>query len=161
MIMRTNYFGATETAMFALEALRKSQGHIVVTSSVVSRLVNTGCSAYCASKAALNAFFDCLRIEEFKSGIKVTIICPGFVPTNIVENSLTGTGEKSGKKKSLPFRMELIPAVQKAVDTVASDKLEVWYTFSGTLAMMLRGVAPNFTDRLFFGVTNRYKVKKT
>lgn len=111
-----------------------------------------GTSAYCASKAAVSAFFDCLRIEECRAGVKVTVLCPGFVPTGVVENSLTGTGEKFGKTKSLPFRMELGPAVQLAIDAVASNKLEVWYTLPATIIMMLRGFAPNLCDRLMYKV---------
>jgi len=150
-IMKTNYNGAVDTAVFALNAIRESKGHIVVTSSVVQRLCMTGTSAYCASKAAVSAFFDCLRLEECKAGVRVTVLCPGFVPTNVVENSLTGKGERFGKKKSLPFRMELGPAVQLAIDAVASNKMEVWYTMSATLAMMFRSVAPNFFDRMVNG----------
>jgi hypothetical protein len=44
--------------------------------------------------------------------------------------------------------MELIPAVRLAIDSVASDKMEVWYTPLATVLMMFRGVAPNFFDRL-------------
>jgi len=103
-IIRTNYFGATDIACYALESLRKNQGHIVVTSSVVSRLCNPGTAAYCASKAAVTAFFDCLRLEEYSNGIKVTTLCPGFVPTNVVTNSLTGKGEKFGQQKVYPSK---------------------------------------------------------
>lgn len=74
------------------------------------------------------------------------------MPTSVVENSLTGKGEKFGKTKSLPFRMELEPAVQLAIDAVASNKLEVWYTLPATLMMMIRGFAPNLTDRLLYRV---------
>jgi len=151
-VMQTNYNGVTDIAFFALDAIRTAKGHIVVTSSVVQRLCMPGAAAYCASKAAVSAFFDCLRTEESKAGVKVTVLCPGFVPTSVVANSLTGSGEKFGKTKSLPFRMELAPAVQLAIDAVASDKMEVWYTMGATLTMMLRGVAPNLTDRLLYKV---------
>lgn len=56
--------GAVRTAFYCLPALRKSHGHIVVTSSVYSRLVSKGTHVYAASKAALNSFFDSVRLEE-------------------------------------------------------------------------------------------------
>jgi len=145
-IMRTNYFGATETAYYALPYLRTSRGHIVVTSSVVSKLVLYGTSAYCASKAAVNSFFDCLRKEE--KDIKVTIVCPGYVPTEVVSNSLTGDGSKSGRNHKLHFPMALKPAVQLMISSVASNKMEVWYTIPATILMSLRGAFPNAMDRL-------------
>jgi len=145
-IMKTNYFGATETAFYALPHLRDSGGHIVVTSSVVSKLVLRGASAYCASKAAVNSFFDCLRKEE--RNINITIVCPGYVPTEVVANSLTGDGSKSGRSHKLHFPMQLKPAVQLMISSVASNKMEVWYTLPATILMSLRGGFPNAIDRL-------------
>jgi len=146
-IMRTNYFGSVYPAYYALPHLRTSKGHIVVTSSVVSKLIVFGASSYCASKAALNAFFDTLRKEEGKL-IKVTVLCPGFVPTDVVKNSLTGDGSASGKSNKLAFAMGLKPAVQLMISSVASNKMEVWYTLGGTVLMTLRGAFPNAIDRL-------------
>jgi len=146
--MDTNYFGSTEVAYFALDHLRQSKGHIVVTSSVVSKLIIPGGSAYCASKAAVNSFFDALRIEECRNGIKVTTICPGYVPTDIVANSLKGDGSRHGTNEALHFAMSLDGAVKKMIHATVSNKMEVWYTLPGTIAMTLRGAFPNLVDRL-------------
>lgn len=40
-----------------------------------------GESAYCASKAAVNAYLDGLRIHLRGTGVRVTTVCPGFVKT--------------------------------------------------------------------------------
>jgi len=154
-IMDTNYFGSTNVAFYALPAIRKTKGHIVVTSSVVSKLIMVGGAAYCASKAAVNSFFDCLRIEEFKNGVKVTIVCPGYVPTDILKNSLNGEGQPQKETgKALKFAMGLKPAVQKMIHSCVSNKLEVWYTLQGTLAMGFRGAFPNLFDRIVYRVAN-------
>jgi len=145
-IMRTNYFGAVNTAFYALPYLRESKGHIAVTSSVVSKLIVFGASSYCASKAALNSFFDTLRKEE--RNVRITILCPGFVDTDVVKNSLTGDGSASGKSNKLSFAMELKPAVRLMISSVASNRWEVWYTFGATVLMTLRGAFPNSIDRL-------------
>ena len=54
-------------------------------------------SSYSASKHALHGFFDALRAEHFDDNIKVTLICPGFVATEISKNALTGDGSKQNK----------------------------------------------------------------
>jgi len=146
-IMNTNFFGSIDTAYYALPYLKESKGHIAVTSSVVSKLSLRGASVYCASKAALNSFFDTLRKEE--RDIKITILCPGFVPTSVIKNAVNGEGKATNKQGGkLPFAMELKPAVRLMIDSVASNKMEVWYTFGATVLMTLRGAFPNAVDRL-------------
>ena len=51
-------------------------------------------SAYAASKHALHGFFDSLRLEHAKDHVNVTMICPGFVRTDISLNALAGSGVK-------------------------------------------------------------------
>jgi short-subunit dehydrogenase len=54
-------------------------------------------SAYAASKHALHGFFDSLKAEVWGDGIRVTMICPGFVHTQVSINALTGDGSPQGK----------------------------------------------------------------
>lgn len=54
-------------------------------------------SAYAASKHALHGFFDSLRLEHAKDHVDVTIVCPGFVRTDISINALAGSGVKHGQ----------------------------------------------------------------
>lgn len=51
-------------------------------------------SSYAASKHALHAFFDALRLEHKKDQIDVTVACPGFVKTNISINAFEGSGQQ-------------------------------------------------------------------
>ena len=45
---------------------------------------------------ALHGFFDALRAELRLTGIKVTMICPGYIKTDISLNALTGSGAAQG-----------------------------------------------------------------
>ena len=49
-------------------------------------------SSYAASKHALHGFFDSLRSEVYDDNIAVTLICPGYVNTNVSINALTADG---------------------------------------------------------------------
>ena len=53
--------------------------------------------SYAASKHALHGFFDSFRAENHKNNISVTLVCPGFVKTNISINALTGDGTAQNK----------------------------------------------------------------
>jgi short-subunit dehydrogenase len=54
-------------------------------------------SGYSASKHSLHGFFDALRAEVARQGIQVTLVCPGFIQTNVSLNALKGDGTRHGK----------------------------------------------------------------
>ena len=92
-IMEINYFGAVVLSKAVLPSmLARRSGQIVVISSLVGKFGTPKRTAYAASKHALHGFFDALRAEVFSQNVRVTIICPGFIRTNISFNALTGDG---------------------------------------------------------------------
>lgn len=92
-IMEVNYFGTLAiTKVVAADMQARKTGHIVVMSSVLGKIGVPYRSAYAASKHALHGYFDSLRAELHKDGIKVTLICPGYVFTNVTANALKGDG---------------------------------------------------------------------
>jgi short-subunit dehydrogenase len=62
------------------------EGRIVMTSSVMGLISSPGRGAYAASKYALEAWSDALRMELRHSGIKVSLIEPGPIRTRFTEN---------------------------------------------------------------------------
>ena len=81
----------------ALAALRQSKGLIVAISSLAGKTGVPFRSAYCASKHAMQGFFDSLRLELDGTGIDVTLVSPGFVATGIRANALGGDGRVLGE----------------------------------------------------------------
>src|SRR6266576_2335787 len=75
----TNVLGAAYTIRATLPALRESSGHVVLTSSVAGRRALPG-SLYSATKHAVTAMAECLRLEV-DGAIRVTCIEPGMVDT--------------------------------------------------------------------------------
>jgi NADP-dependent 3-hydroxy acid dehydrogenase YdfG len=63
--------------------LERKSGHIVNVSSVGARLQNAGSPAYSATKNGVGAFSESLRKECAKSGIRVTLLMPGLVETEL------------------------------------------------------------------------------
>ena len=97
-IMETNFFGAITLTKEVLPALTSGNGgHIVVISSVVGKFGIPLRTAYSASKHALQGFFESLRAELFDKKIKVTIVSPGRIVTNISLNAINKEGKKYGK----------------------------------------------------------------
>jgi short-subunit dehydrogenase len=86
--IRVNVLGVIHAVNAVLpEMLRRRRGHLAAVSSLAGYAGLPGESAYCASKAAVNAYLDGLRIQLRNRGIRVTTLCPGFVLTPMtVEN---------------------------------------------------------------------------
>ena len=79
---RINLMGVVYTLSAALpEMLARKRGHLVAVSSLAAYRGLPSESAYCASKAAVNAYTEGLRIHLRDTGVRVTTICPGFIAT--------------------------------------------------------------------------------
>ena len=101
VIMRTNYLGPVALTKALLTSMRaRRQGHFIVVTSVLGKIGLPGRSGYCASKHALHGFFDTLRAELWADNIRVTLVLPGWVRTNISMNALTGDGTPQRKMDS-------------------------------------------------------------
>lgn len=87
--INTNLKGTFHTVKYAIPLLKKQGGSIVITSSVNGNRVfsNIGMSAYSTSKAGQMAFGKMAALELAKYKIRVNIICPGAINTNIGKNT--------------------------------------------------------------------------
>lgn len=97
-IMEVNFFGTIAVTKSVLPFFLKQQsGQIVVISSISGKFGFYLRSAYSASKHALHGFFESLRMEVHKDHIKVLLVCPGKIRTNISVNAIINSGEKHNK----------------------------------------------------------------
>lgn len=97
-IMEINYFSPVCIARSLLpRMLSQGGGHIAVTTSIAGRFGFPLRCGYSSSKFALYGFFETLQAEYFDRGIRVTIVCPGRVRTNISRYALDKGGVPHGK----------------------------------------------------------------
>ncbi len=90
----TNVHGLLEVTRAFLPAMRaRRSGRVINVSSVVGRFVLPGLGAYSASKFAVEALSDALRMELAEFGVAVVLIEPSWVATNIAEASAQQTGD--------------------------------------------------------------------
>ena len=98
-LMEIDYLGTIALSKALLpHFVDRQSGYFVTVTSVMGKFSSPYRSAYCGAKHALHGFFDALRMEHEKDGIKVSLICPGFVNTNIARSALTGDGSPLGKQ---------------------------------------------------------------
>jgi NAD(P)-dependent dehydrogenase (short-subunit alcohol dehydrogenase family) len=82
-----NVFGHMAVTRAMLPSLRRAQGRILFTSSIGGRVAMAYTAPYAASKHAIEAFADTLRVELHSSRIQVGLIEPGSVITPIWDKS--------------------------------------------------------------------------
>ncbi len=96
-IFEVNFFGTIALTKLVLpNFIQQKAGMIVTVTSAVGKFGSPWRSGYSASKHALHGFFDSLRAEIYADHVKVLLVCPGFIQTNVSRNALTGSGEKLG-----------------------------------------------------------------
>lgn len=101
--------------------IQNKSGHFTVVTSLMGKFGSPYRSGYCGAKHALHGFFDVMRMEHEKDGVNVTMICPGFIQTNVAKNALTADGSKQNTddeatKNGLPvseFSQRMIKAIEK------------------------------------------------
>lgn len=100
-LMDINYLGTIALSKALLPYFITNQkGHFVTVTSLMGKFGSPYRSGYCGAKHALHGFFDVLRMEHEKDGVAVTLICPGFVQTNVAKNALTADGSSQDKDDS-------------------------------------------------------------
>jgi NAD(P)-dependent dehydrogenase (short-subunit alcohol dehydrogenase family) len=111
-IIGINFWGAANGLLAFLPRMRRQEGekHIVNTSSIGGLFPTTGNMPYGASKAALAYMSEAIAEELAPLGFGVTVLCPGFVPTNITTNStlLRGQTSASESRKFDPVDMRVM-----------------------------------------------------
>ncbi len=96
-LMDVNYLGTVAMTKAILPSMILHKlGHIVTITSATGKFGSPLRSSYAASKHALHGFFDSIRAELTNDNINITLVCPGFIRTNISINALTADGRKQG-----------------------------------------------------------------
>lgn len=126
-VINVNVIGvANSVAAVVPEMVAKGRGQLVVISSLAAYRGLPKSAAYCASKAAVSAFFESVRLDLRPRGVDVTIIHPGFIKTPLT----------AGRHAQMPFLMELDVAVKKILRAIEKKKKS--YAFPWQLASIVR-----------------------
>lgn len=139
----TNNLGLAASFHPFLHAMaQRRSGVLVGVASVAGIRGLPGHGAYCASKAAVISYCECLRGELRGSGVKVTTICPGYIDTPLTRKN----------RYSMPFLMrpeEFADRAFKAIEAGDSYRVIPWQM--GVVAKLLRLLPDGLFDWLLAG----------
>ncbi|MFT4603934.1 MAG: dehydrogenase/reductase SDR family protein 7B [Rhodothermales bacterium] len=156
-IMDVNFTGTVSLArLVAKRMAHRHSGHVVVISSVLGRLAIPGSSSYSASKFALHGYFEALRGEVFDDGIHVTMVCPGYINTDLTIHALQADGTGFGViDHNHTYGMPAEVCARKILTAVRRRKAQVRVGGRETWGIPLARLAPALVRR----VTRGYKRK--
>lgn len=154
-LMNINFWGTVALTQHLLPSmLSKKEGHVVVISSLVGKFGTKFRSAYSASKHALHGYFDSLR-SEIDPSIKITIVCPGFIKTNVTINALTADGSKQNSMDDAQANgMPADECAKQIISAILSGKEEVYIGGKEKYGVLLK----RFLPRLFSRIVRKAKV---
>ena len=135
-VFSVNLWGVIHgTKAFLPHLIASGDGHVTNISSLNGYMAQSELSAYCTTKFAVRGFTETLRIEmtQSKLPVKVTVVHPGGVKTNIATNALARAGElgytitEADRKRTQTYndkllKMDPAQAANIILDAVEKDK---------------------------------------
>jgi short-subunit dehydrogenase len=165
MQFETNFFGLVDLTKNVLPYLMKfNEGRIINVSSMAGLVNLPLIGAYCASKHALEAVSDALRMELWDSGIRVVTINPGVIDTNIHSITNAKVNDYKNSRFENAYKKYLIPVPHglaakdvgnAIVDAVTSKKPKQRYLVGSAKEKTGVRLRPWVPDSVFFSQVAR------
>ena len=149
-LMEVNYLGTVALSKALLPHFIKNQsGHYVTVTSLMGKFGSPYRSGYCGAKHALQGFFDVLRMEHEKDNINVTLICPGFVNTDVARNALNAKGEKQNSQDNATENgLDVNVFTRKMLKAIVKKKFEAYIGKGEVRGVYLKRFFPKLLHKI-------------
>ncbi|HPF51907.1 MAG TPA: SDR family NAD(P)-dependent oxidoreductase [Draconibacterium sp.] len=154
-LFEVNYFGTIAlTKMVLAQMIENGGGHLAATSSLVGKFGFPYRSAYSASKHALHGFFESVLAENKSNNIRVSMIIPGFINTNISVNAINKEGKAHGKLDNNQAKgMPAETCARIICKALKKEKKEILVGKKDKIMVHIR----RFLPRLYYYMASRVK----
>jgi short-subunit dehydrogenase len=143
-VMELNFFALLRCTQAVVPSMRQQGGgQIVNISSIVGVIATPQNSIYCASKFAVQALSDSLRLELGPAGIDVISILPSYTDTPFFDNQIrtSGPARLSSIRGQSPAHVAMV-----ILRACRHRRREVVLTLSGNLGCLVKRLFPGFVD---------------
>jgi dehydrogenase/reductase SDR family protein 7B len=149
-VMEIDYFGTVALTKALLPYfIKRKAGRYVVITSLMGLFSSPLRSGYCGAKHALHGFFESLRAEVHDYGIGVTMVCPGFIATDISLNAVVGDGSKQGTMdEKTGSGMTPLECAKRLVNGVDKGRAQVLIGRSELIAVYVKRFFPGLLRRI-------------
>lgn len=150
-LMDVNFWGTVYCSHYAIRHLIRSKGSLVGISSIAGYQGLPGRAAYSASKSAIQALLNTIRIENRYKGLHVMIACPGFTASNIRAVALDKDGNPQGETPRDESKMMTAEKVAHLiVKGISRRKRSLILTPLGRLTVFVGKFWPQLTEDVAF-----------
>ncbi len=149
-IMTINFFAPVKiTKQLLPKMIENGGGTIAVTSSISGKFGFPLRSAYSSSKFAVYGFFETVHAEYYDDNIRVVMVCPGRIKTNISYNALEADGSKHAKMdEGQDTGMSAEKAAAKIVKAINRRKPEVLVGGKELIMVYIKRFLPGLARKL-------------
>ena len=149
-LVNIDYLGTVALSQAVLPIfVKQKSGHFAVITSLMGKFAAPLRSGYCGAKHALHGFFDGLRMEHHDDNIKVTLICPGYVHTNISVNAITADGSaQNSMDTATGAGMSPEKCADRILSAIKNNKMEVLIGGKETFAVYLKRFFPKLLHNI-------------
>jgi short-subunit dehydrogenase len=129
--------------------IRQGSGHIINTASVAGSTGYATAAAYAASKAAILELSRSLRAESMAYGVRVSVVCPGYVNSGIfAQNQIIGANREAVIRGFPVKMMSPNKAAECLIRGVMRRNDMIVFPFSARVLRALSSWAPSLIDPL-------------
>ena len=155
-LFRINYFGTTYMVRAVLPGmLSRKSGRIISFGSIAGIALVPKMGAYCATKAAVNAYIEVLQNEIRNSGVRVHLVCPPAVNTALIDQTIAtdspGSIIEARKSGRLADPEKIVDAIEKGV---GKDR-DIIYPGEARLLYLWRALAPRLWWKTVMSFENK------
>lgn len=157
-IMDIDYFAQIHLTKLALPYfVQQGAGHVVFISSVAGLLGTQYRASYSAAKGAIHMWANSLRAEYAEKGLRVSVVFPGFVKTNVSFNALNGAGQaQAHQDDAIENGLDADDFAQKVVKALLGNQE---YIVVGGLKEKLGVAISRISPKLMYKMIRKSKVK--
>jgi len=149
-VMEIDFFSNIELSRaVALHMKEHGGGHIIITSSLMGKWGFYLRSAYAAAKHALHGYYDSMRMEVEPFNIRITLLTPGFIASEISKHALNDKGESTGEMdNNQATGMSTEQCAQEILRGVAAGKTEFGIGGKELLGLKLHRFVPAIFEKI-------------
>ena len=162
-VLEVNLYGELYGTVIAYPIMvRQGFGHIVNVASATGLLPQPINAPYCTSKYGIIGLSLSLRIEGADLGVKVSVVCPGRVQTNMYQAATIANlppERRSAYEQQMtaPKRMDVSKAARTILSGVSHNKAIIIFPANVSLAWRLYRLSPRLLDRFLLNGTRNFR----
>jgi NAD(P)-dependent dehydrogenase (short-subunit alcohol dehydrogenase family) len=146
-VIDVNLYGVVHGVMAAYPLMvRQGSGHIVNTASAAGLFPSAGEISYTASKYGVAGLSQALRVEGARYGVKVSVVCPGFIETPIYESARALGVDRERLFAGIPRMMASERCAELVLRRVEKNRAVIPVSWDAWLTWLLQRLSPGMTQ---------------